>query len=96
MTKVFSNIELNVELLQELRHLAERGATVRELVTAIQSGLGLAPDALIPVLWYLTSAFNLSLREVLPVREWLGTDNDEEINAIILPAIEHAKQKWAG
>jgi hypothetical protein len=36
----------------------------------------------------------LPLPKVLPVREWLGTEDDEEINAIILPAIAGTRDQW--
>jgi len=95
MPKVFASPELDLQLVRELRELGRKGATVRELVAVIHAGLDLPSDAVIPVLWYLASAFDLSLREVLPVREWLGTENDTDIDALILPAIEQAKHRWA-
>jgi hypothetical protein len=39
-------------------------------------------------------AFYLPLGDVLPIREWLGSDQDEEIDAIIQPAIARTKEKW--
>jgi hypothetical protein len=41
-------------------------------------------------------AFHLPLGEVLPMREWLGIGNDEEIDALVLPALRRAKDKWSG
>ena len=77
-----------------MRVLAQEGATVRELVTEVRSRLGYPGDALIPVLWYFTEAFCLPLPAVLPIREWVGTDKDEEINAILLPAIMKTRDRW--
>jgi hypothetical protein len=82
------------DVLQALRELAARGATVRELVHEILTRLGYKEDAVLPVLWYFTQAFRISLPDVLPIREWMGTDRDAEIDALILPAIEKARSQW--
>lgn len=82
------------DLIQALRDLAVRGATVRQLVGEVYARLGYEGDVVVPVLWYFTQAFGLPLTEVLPIREWLGTARDEEINALILPAIEKARSHW--
>jgi hypothetical protein len=91
MSQTLTAADAKPEVIQELRNLADRGATVRELVALIQNRVGLKEDAILPVLWYFMSAFSLTLPEVLPLREWLGTDNDKEIDSIILPATEKAK-----
>jgi len=75
---------------------AEQGKGGPDLVQFVQSELGLKHDALLPVLWYFMKAFHLPLGEVLPIREWLGTGNDEEIDAIILPAIQRSKGHLTG
>lgn len=74
--------------------MARRGTSVRELVKLVQSRLGLADDAVLPVLWYFCRAFCLPLRTVLPLREWIGSSDDREINAELMPEIEKTKQKW--
>jgi hypothetical protein len=89
-------IGLRSDVIQSLRSLARKGANVRQLVAAITELLQLKEHRVIPVLSYLTSAFCLPLPTVLPIREWLGTENDEEIDAMILPAIEKARSKWEG
>jgi hypothetical protein len=96
MNDSFQQPEPRRDVVDRLRALALRGATVRELVAEIVSCLGLKEDAVLPILWYFTRAFCLPLSEVLPIREWLGTDRDEEIDALILPAIERARGTWAG
>ena len=69
-----------------------RGTNVRELTAEIHHRLGLENEAMLPVLWYFTEAFGLTLPEVLPIREWIGTDRDEEIDALIMPSIAKAKE----
>jgi hypothetical protein len=78
-----------------MRALALRGTTVKELVTEVRTRLGYGEDTLIPVLWYFQRAFCLPLTAVLPIREWVGTDRDEEIDAVILPAITKTRDQWA-
>ncbi len=85
----------DLQLIGELRALADRGTTVRGLAQTIQDRLNIQPDAILPILWYFKRAFALPLVTVLPIREWLGTDNDAEIDAVILPAIARARGKWA-
>jgi len=86
------NVDKNIVLA--MRHLAGRGANVRELVECVQLKLILKPDAILSVLWYFMKAFDLPLDKVLPIREWLGTRNDASIDALILPAIEQTRSKW--
>jgi hypothetical protein len=93
---VIDEPEVRADLVEAMRDLAEEGKGVREMVWCIQSRLGLKHDALLPVLWYFMKAFHLSLGEVLPIREWLGMGNDEEIDSIILPAIRRARDKRSG
>lgn len=82
------------DVVRALRELAARGATVRELVREIQSRLGYVEDVIVPVLWYFTQAFAIPLKDVLPIREWMGTDRDDEINSVILPAMEKTRSQW--
>jgi hypothetical protein len=83
------------DVIGALREAATRDTSVRELVHIIHSRLGYREDALIPALWYLTAAFGLTLREALPIREWIGSPYDREIDALILPAIARNREKWA-
>jgi hypothetical protein len=96
MEQVIDEPEVRADLIEAMRDLAEQGKDVRALVRRVQSELGLNHDALLPVLWYFMKAFHLPLGEVLPIREWLGTGNDEEIDAVVLPAIHREKEKWSG
>jgi hypothetical protein len=83
------------EIVRELREVAARGTNVRELSNLIQDRVGCARTDLIPVLAGFIHAFGLPLPTVLPIREWLGSDNDAEIDALILPEIEKARPKWS-
>jgi hypothetical protein len=87
---------LRRDLIASLRSQAGQGANVRQLVGSIVESLQLKEHKVIPVLWYLATAFCLPLPTVLPVREWLGTEDDKEIDAVILPEIEKSKSKWEG
>lgn len=86
--------ELRLDVIRALRELAARGATVRPLVEEIRSQLGHPTPLVIPVLVYFTQAFHIPLPEALPLREWLGSEDDTEINAVILPAIERTRDRW--
>ena len=94
MISDYEEPELRADLEQKLRSMADGGATVRQLVETIQCQLDLNGDAVIPVLAYFVKAFRVPLLDVLPIREWLGTTNDEEINALVLPALEKTKDRW--
>src|SRR5262245_4720877 len=97
MAEIQSNVEPNPEVIQELRVLADGGATVRELVTVVEKKLGLKEPAIIPVVWYCTNAVSLTRSELRPLVDWLGTGEwleagkDKEIDSIIMSAIEKAK-----
>jgi hypothetical protein len=82
--------EVRDDVVQKLRALAAGGGTVRDLVGLLRTELGIKEDALLPVLWYFMKAFTLPLGDVLPIREWLGTGDDEAVNAAVLPAIRKA------
>ena len=96
MNESRDQIGLRKDVIQTLRSQARQGANVRQLVATIVESLQLREHRVIPVVSYLTGAFCLPLPTVLPVREWMGTENDEEIDALILPAIEKARIKWEG
>lgn len=85
---------VSAEIVRELREGARQGASVRELVQIIRCRMGCKNDAIIPVLSGFVHAFRLPLIKVLPLREWLGSDNDEEIDSLLLPEIRSAREKW--
>ncbi len=84
------------DIIDSLRALAARGARVRELADEIVARLDVKSmrEYMLPVLWYFMKAFCLPLPRVLPIREWIGTEDDAEIDALILPEIEKSKDKW--
>jgi hypothetical protein len=94
MNGQIEQLALRQDIIQELRTKAAKGSTVRELVGVIQSRLECGDQALLVVLWYFTAAFRVPLRQVLPIREWLGSNNDEEIDGEILPAIAATRHLW--
>jgi hypothetical protein len=95
MSDLLHQPEPRPEVIETLRALAARGANVRDLTAEIIQRVGLNEDAVLPILWYFSKAFCLPLPVVLPIREWLGTDRDQEINALLLPEIQNARIRWA-
>jgi hypothetical protein len=91
----FEGGEVRAELIQELRALAGRGADVPELVQLLRRRLELdGGTALFPSLIYFRAAFDLSLREALPLREWLGGGDRAEIDSVLIPAMQRSKGRW--
>ena len=91
----FEGGEVRIELIQELRALAERGADVPELVALLLQRLELDnKEAILPVIVYFRAAFDLSLREALPLREWLGGRDRSEIDSLLIPAMQRSKSRW--
>jgi hypothetical protein len=87
----FEGGEVCVELVQEMRARGERGADVPELVEFLQQSLELDErNAVLPTIVYFRAAFDLTLREALPLREWLGGKDRSEIDSILIPAM----QRW--
>ena len=95
MEQVLDEPEVSVDVVSAMRHLAQQGASVWQLAECVQSRRGLKPDALLQLLWYFMKAFHLSLADGLPIREWLGTANDKEIDALMLPAIQRTRGEWS-
>lgn len=92
--KANGSMAFREEMLHEMREMAESGADVRTMAFYVQDKLGVERTAIIPVLAYFCTAFSLPLIEVLPIREWLGTDLDDDINREIMPKILKARTKW--
>lgn len=91
----FEGGEVRIELIQELRDLAERGADVPALVKLLQQHLELDDKcAVLPAIVYFRAAFDLSLREAMPLREWLGGRDRTEIDSVLIPAIERRRDRW--
>ncbi len=88
------NPKPRADVIHDLRGLARRGTTVRELDTLIRTRLGYAPSNVIGVIWYFKHAFCLPLVTVLPLQGWCGSDRDGEIDALLLPAIMSTRDQW--
>ena len=88
------NPKPRADVIRDLRALARRGATVRELDTLIRGRLGFAPNNIIGVIWYFKYAFCLPLVTVLPLQGWCGSYDDEQIDALLLPAIRSTQAQW--
>lgn len=89
----FDGGEVCVELVQELRSRWDHGADVPELVDFLQNRLELDNrNAVLPTIVYFRAAFDLSLRETLPLREWLGGRDRSEIDSLLIPAMQRSKR----
>lgn len=89
--------EVRAEVIHELRNRAGAGAgaDVPALVEFLTSHLELLNgQSLLPVLSYFRAAFDLSLREALPLREWLGGKDRSEVDTILVPAMQRNKARW--
>jgi hypothetical protein len=86
--------EVRVDVIQEMRNLAEHGTDVPELVALLEDRLDLRNGvALLPILAYFRAAFCLSLREALPLREWLAGQDRSELDSILIPAMQRTKDQ---
>jgi hypothetical protein len=83
------------DVIRDMRALARRGTTVRELDALVRGRLGYAPESIIGVIWYFKHAFCLPLGTVLPLQGWCGSDEDEQIDSLLLPAIMSTQAQWA-
>jgi hypothetical protein len=91
----FEGRVVDIELIQELRDRAQGGADVPELVDLLQQRLQLdAQNAVIPTIFYFRTAFELSLRDALPLREWIGGRDRSEVDSRLIPAMERTKSRW--
>jgi len=85
--------EVRADVVRVLRDMAGRGANAPDLVRAIQTHLGYSDQVVLPVLWYLRNAFGLSLTDILPLRELIGTSSTAEMNALLMPLIDAARDQ---
>ncbi len=89
-----SNVEYREEVLNGMREMVEHGTDVRKLTEYLQRELKLKEDSIIPLLCYFRKAFSLQLPEIMPLQEWLGSENDREINEEVMPKIAESRSKW--
>ena len=76
------------DILCGLQAMAKRGQSLNEMVGYIQKELGFSKEFIVPVLGYFCQAFSLPLKEVLPLREWVETHDDESI----APLLAHLRE----
>src|ERR1700730_2920128 len=69
---------LRDDVKADLRQVALRGGTVRDLVQVIRDRLQLRDDGIVVVLAYLCRTFDTRLPVVLPLRELVDCDEDKE------------------
>src|SRR5262245_48990327 len=92
---IFEQGEVRIEVIREMRALAEGGADVSRLVEYLQDRLGLQDEGLIiPTILYFRAAFCLSLREAPPLREWVNGKDRSEVDSILIPAMQRTKGQW--
>ena len=89
-----SNIEYSREMIDAMRDTANRGGEIRAIANVIFERFPESNHPVVPVIAYFRRAFCLSLTDVMSLREWIGTDEDDEINAELLPKIQEAKSTW--
>jgi hypothetical protein len=91
----FEQGEADVGVVQHMRALTSRGADVAEVAAFVLGRLNLPRDkALLALIIYFRSAFCLSLREALPLREWLNNNDRSEIDSILIPAMQRTEERW--
>jgi hypothetical protein len=95
MNQLLGQARLKPDIIRNMRMEADRGASAFELIQGVQAALKLSEDKHIPVLWYFMEAFALSLPMVLPLREWMGHDRDEVIDAKIMANIASNRLQWS-
>jgi hypothetical protein len=76
------------DILRGLQTMAKRGRSLNEMVGYIQKELDFSEDFIVPVLGYFCQAFSLPLKEVLPLREWVGTHDDQSV----APLLAHLRE----
>ncbi len=86
--------QVRADVVGDMREMARKGASVPQLVRAVQTRVGYSEHASLPILWYFMTAFCLPLPIVLPLREWFAKGNDDEINALLLPEIARTEAEW--
>jgi hypothetical protein len=82
MATLIESQPLNEELVAQLRQLASEGASLERMVDHVQGSLGFPKSFTVPVLPYFCRAFELPLREVLPLREWIVDRDDREVERL--------------
>jgi hypothetical protein len=93
MAAVTTGETLDMAFVDRLRHLASQGAGLDQMVSEVQAGLGFSPNFIVPVLGYFCQAFSLPLIDVLPLREWVETKDNQQIEKLLTRIKEFQNSK---
>jgi hypothetical protein len=74
-----AGVMLKNDIVDKLRAMARRQASVSSMVEFVNKELAHSEVAIIPLMWYFCRAFSLPLRDVLPLREWVHSHDDVSI-----------------
>jgi len=74
-------------VVEKLREMATNRVSIESMVEFVRASLGNSEVWIVPAMAYFCRAFSLPLREVLPLREWVESHDDESI-ATLLARIE--------
>jgi hypothetical protein len=74
---------LRQDIVDRLRAMAARRETVDEMVEYVQRELGFSKEFIVPVLPFFCRAFDLPLKEVLPLREWVANRSNEDATTLL-------------
>ena len=75
---------LDQKIIARLRTQASQGIDLETMVRSVQDELGFSHEYIVPVFAYFCKAFSLPLLDVLPLREWLETKDDNLIQALFV------------
>jgi len=84
---------LDSALVNRLRELAAQGAGLDQMVSEVQTRLGFTPSFTVPILGYFCQAFSLPLIDVLPLREWVETKDDRQVEKLLTKIKEFQRPK---
>ena len=74
---------LRQDIIDRLREMAARHDSLDQMMAHVQAELGFSESFVVPVLPFFCKAFELSLRDVLPLREWISDRNDADELALL-------------
>jgi hypothetical protein len=82
-----AGVTLKNDVVDSLREMARRQSSVKSMVEFVNEKLAHSEVAIIPMMSYFCRAFSVPLRDVLPLREWVHSHDDETI-AVLKARIE--------
>jgi hypothetical protein len=79
------SIELSMqnEIVDKLRELAGKRASLAAMVEFVKAELGHSEVYVVPLMSYFCRAFSLPLRDVLPLREWVNSRDDDSVATLL-------------